>query len=83
MIANIINLFFITYTIMLFAKIIGSWLPSLSHTPVMRFVNHYTEPFLSLFRKLIPPIGGILDLSPLLAFFSLKMLQTFLLSLFR
>ena len=82
MFLNIVNLFFITYTIMLFVKIIGSWFPRLSDTLVMRFVNYYTNPYLNIFRKFIPPIGGALDLSPLLAFFTLKLLQSFFITIF-
>lgn len=68
---------------MLFVKVAGSWFPNFSSAPIMRFVNYYTEPYLKIFRKLIPPIGGVLDLSPLLAFFSLKLLQALLISFFR
>lgn len=82
MIANTINLLFITYTIMLFVRILGSWFPNLSHYKIMQFIHHYTEPYLKIFRKIIPSIGGI-DLSPILAFFVLKLLQSFLLSIFR
>ncbi|KPK33204.1 MAG: hypothetical protein AMS24_01800 [Chlamydiae bacterium SM23_39] len=83
MIANTINLFFITYTLMLFVRILGSWFPALSRYPIMHFVYHYTEPYLKIFRKILPPLGGVIDLSPLLAFFALKLLQSFLLSIFR
>ncbi len=41
----------------------------------MRFVSHYVDPYLNLFRRIIPPIGGVLDLSPLLAFFALTILE--------
>ena len=30
------------------------------------------DPYLNLFRGIIPPIGGTLDLSPILAFFALN-----------
>lgn len=83
MIANTINLLFITYTLMLFVRIIGSWFPAFSNHPIMHFIYHYTEPYFRIFRRIIPPIGGRLDISPLLAFFVLKLLQGFILSLFR
>lgn len=67
---------------MLFVRVIGSWFPDFSSSPIMNFVYQYTEPYLKIFRKLIPPIGGVLDLSPLLAFFSLKLIQSLLISLF-
>ena len=38
----------------------------------MRVVASCTDPYLNLFRRLIPPIGGALDLSPLLGFFGLR-----------
>jgi YggT family protein len=34
-----------------------------------------TDPFLNIFRGIIPPIGGALDISPILAFFGLQLLQ--------
>lgn len=83
MIANSINLLFITYTIMLFIRILSSWFPKFSNYKIFQFIYHYTEPYLKIFRKIIPPIGGVLDLSPILAFFALKLLQSFLLSIFR
>jgi len=83
MLVNIINLLFITYTIMLFVRIMGSWIPNLRQSKIIQFVYFYTEPYLKIFRKIIPPIGGVIDFSPLLGFFALKLLQSFLLNLFR
>lgn len=68
---------------MLFVKIVGSWFPHYSSISIIRFVNQFTEPYLKIFRKLIPPIGGVLDVSPLLAFFALKLVQSFILSIFK
>jgi YggT family protein len=45
----------------------------------MHFVAFYTDPYLNLFRRLIPPIGGVLDLSPILAFFGLEILENIIL----
>ncbi len=78
-----IHLVFLTYTLLLFVRVVGSWFPSFSRTSFMRFVAHYTDPYLNLFRKIIPPIGGVLDLSPLLGFFVLQILEQILLSLIR
>lgn len=38
-----------------------------------------TDPFLSVFRGIIPPLGGI-DLSPMLGFFLLNFLRGFLMN---
>lgn len=47
----------------------------------MRFVSHYTDPYLNIFRRFIPPIGGVLDLSPLIGFFVLTLLEKFIIML--
>jgi YggT family protein len=83
MIAYTIHLIFLTYTILLFVRVVGSWFPAVANHSFMRFVIHYTDPYLNLFRRIVPPIGGSLDLSPLLGFFVLQILEQFLLSLMR
>lgn len=79
MITQIVDLLFQIYLVMLFARIIGSWLPDLQQYRAMQFVNFYTDPYLNLFRKIIPPLGMI-DLSPILAFFFLQIFKQFILS---
>ena len=74
----VVHLLFSTYTILLFVRVVGSWFPSFARSKFMRFVAHYVDPYLNLFRRLIPPIGGVLDLSPLLAFFALRIAESLL-----
>lgn len=80
-IAHTIHLLFLCYTILLFIRVIGSWFPAWHHYTFMRFVAHYTDPYLNLFRKIIPPIGGVLDLSPLVAFLVLQLLEKIIVAL--
>lgn len=82
MIATLIHIVFLAYTILLFIRIVGSWFPAIAQHALMGVVMQYTDPYLNLFRKFIPPIGGALDLSPLLGFFVLQMLEKFLLRIF-
>ncbi|MGL4540575.1 MAG: YggT family protein [Candidatus Rhabdochlamydia sp.] len=82
LLANIIHWIFFIYTIMLTLRILGSWFPSFSYTKFMHFLRFYTDPYLNVFRNLIPPIGGRLDLSPIIAFFVLQLLENFFLRLF-
>ena len=77
--ANVVYWIFLIYTGFLLVRIIGSWFPSFADSQIMRFVAFYTDPYLNLFRKLIPPIGGTLDLSPILAFFGLQILERIIL----
>lgn len=72
-----IHYLFTAYTFFIMARIIGSWFPSFAGSQLMRFIAFYTDPYLNLFRKIIPPLG-MLDLSPILAFFALQILEGFI-----
>jgi YggT family protein len=82
MLLYLLNTLFTTYTFMLLARVLGSWFPSFANTRLMQFIGFYTDPYLNLFRKIIPPLG-MLDLSPMVAFFSLQIIQWVLFSLIR
>lgn len=79
--AQLIHLSFLTYTILLFVRVVSSWFPNWYKYSVIRFIAFYTDPYLNLFRRILPPLGGVLDLSPILAFFALRLLEMALLSL--
>jgi YggT family protein len=78
--AKVIHWIFLIYTILLILRILGSWVPRLAYHRAMQFVRFYTEPYLGLFRRLIPPIGGTLDLSPIIAFFALSIIERVVMS---
>ncbi|MGH9280565.1 MAG: YggT family protein [Acidimicrobiales bacterium] len=71
------------YLIILFARIILSWFPispGSGMSTVYGFLHTITEPVLAPLRRLIPPIGmgGMgLDLSPLIVFVVIIVLQGF------
>ena len=79
--AEWIHWIFFFYTGFLIVRIIGSWFPRFAGHKLMRFVAFYTDPYLNIFRRIIPPIGGMLDLSPLLAFFGLQFLEYLILKI--
>ena len=70
------------YSYVLLARAILSWIPNLdpSH-PAVRVLYDITEPVLEPIRRLIPPLGGMIDISMLVAFFALIMLERLLRSL--
>ena len=72
---EIVDKLFACYMIMLFARILGSWFPEFQQTRAFQFVRFYTDPYLNIFRSIIPPIGGMIDISPILAFFSLSFIE--------
>ena len=51
------------YTVVLIVRVLLSWFPNLDWgNPVLSAVSSITDPYLNVFRGLIPPLGG-LDLS--------------------
>ena len=77
---NFVWVFATVYTLVLFAYIITSWLRlpySIWLNRIQRFLYDVCEPYLRLFRRLLPATGAI-DLSPMLALISLGLIDRFL-----
>ena len=69
------------YLLVLFAHVIRSWVPRPPEPlqPVVRVVRALTEPVLAPLRRVVPPVqlgGAALDLSILIVFFALILLQS-------
>jgi len=79
---RLIALAFDVYTWLLIVRILMTWFPIDPYNPLVRFIARVTDPFLNLFRGLLPPMGG-LDLSPILAFFALRLLRTLVFTVLR
>jgi uncharacterized protein YggT (Ycf19 family) len=84
-VATYVNALFIVYIILIFARIILSYIPRIPYNRPLRavvgFVHETTDPYLNLFRRIIPPVGGggfALDLSPILAILVLFVVQAVL-----
>ena len=74
------NIFFIYY-ILLIVYILSSWVPVFRHSPVGELIGKVCEPYLKPFRKIIPPLGGMIDVSPIVALFALQFIKIGLFSL--
>ncbi len=63
------------YSLVLIIRVLLSWFPNLDWSnPVLSSVSSITDPYPNAFRGIIPAIGG-LDLSPILAFIVLNLLE--------
>ncbi|MFJ8066191.1 YggT family protein [Psychrobacillus sp. NPDC096426] len=60
------------YTYALIVYILMSWVPSIQQSTIGVFLGRICEPYLSIFRKIIPPLGMI-DISPIVAIFTLQL----------
>ncbi|CRM03940.1 MULTISPECIES: YggT family protein [Pseudomonas] len=73
-IIGVTALFLKIFFFALIISVILSWVAPGSHNPGAELVNQICEPALAPFRKLLPNLGG-LDISPILAFMVLKLLD--------
>ena len=76
MISRLVNELFYFYFILLILRIFLTWIPNIDwENQPYKGISAITDPFLNIFRGIIPPIGGALDISPILAFIVLQILQ--------
>ncbi|CCO08764.1 YggT family protein [Desulforamulus hydrothermalis] len=81
-ITSFLHVAFWVYEMMLLIRILLSWIPHNPYNPITRFLYETTDPYLNIFRRFIPPIGMI-DISPIIAFLVLRMIQQFIFGLVR
>jgi len=62
------------YMLVVFIWVMSSWFPQFRQNPIIELTGRISEPFLSIFRRIIPPIGGMLDISPILAIVILNLI---------
>jgi uncharacterized protein YggT (Ycf19 family) len=77
---NFVQVFATVYTLIIFAYILTSWV-RLPYSPwlnrIQRFLHDVSEPYLRLFRRVLPSMGP-LDLSPWIAVIVLWLLEAVL-----
>uniref|UniRef100_A0A6T7YFB6 YGGT family protein n=1 Tax=Pyramimonas obovata TaxID=1411642 RepID=A0A6T7YFB6_9CHLO len=64
------------YNTLIICRLVLTWFPSPPQA-IVEPLSTLCDPYLNLFRGLIPPIGGTLDLSPILAFILLNTLTRY------
>ena len=69
-----INLVCQIYFWLIFARCLLSWFPVDRNKQPIAFLCYLTDGYLNLFRKIIPPFGGI-DFSPIAACFALYIIN--------
>jgi YggT family protein len=81
-VADYVSAIFIVYIILIFARVLMSWIPRIPSSatlrPVLDFITDTTDPYLNLFRRILPPVGAggmAIDLSPMIGIIVLFILQ--------
>ncbi len=73
--AGLFNTILTIYFWAVIGAVIISWIAPSSYHPAPQLILQLTEPLFALARKIIPPIGG-LDLSPILIFLAIQIIQS-------
>ena len=77
----IINLVFGVYEFLIFIRVLLSWVNINPNHPLVRILYSLTDPLLKPIQRLIPPIGGTIDISPAVALILLYIVQRVLIGL--
>ena len=81
LLATTLSTFLQIYLVLMIFRVLLSWFPNINwYDPPFSILSQLTDPYLNLFRSIIPPLGGI-DFSPLIAFFVLQSGSEFLINL--
>jgi YggT family protein len=89
-VADYVNTLVLVYLVLIFIRILMSWIPRMPYNrylaAFLKFVSDVTDPYLNLFRRILPPVrmgGAGLDLSPIVATFVLIIVSTLVVSAIR
>jgi YggT family protein len=70
-VADYLQTLLYVYMVLIFVRILLTWIPRIPYNRVLNavigFINDVTDPYLNLFRRVLPPVRigpGALDLSP-------------------
>ena len=72
-----------TYSLVIFVYVMMSWIPSNSGIigDLRSELGKICDPYLDLFRRFIPPIGGMIDISQIVALLVLQFGVRFIVAL--
>lgn len=69
------------YLYLMIFRVLLTWFPNIDWSSApFSILSQLTDPYLNLFRSIIPPLGGM-DFSPIIAFFVLQFGSQFLIGL--
>ena len=76
LITNTIVLLVNAYTMLIIVYALMSWLPNTTTGlvgQIYRALGTLCDPYLDLFKRFIPPIGGMIDVTPIIALLVLQL----------
>ena len=89
-VADYVYTLVLVYFVLILIRIVMTWVPRLPYNrplnAVLTFVSDVTDPYLRLFRRILPPVRmgpAALDLSPIIATFVLLIVGSLVAGLIR
>ncbi len=79
-IAGILNLLFTVMTLAVIGRALLSWIDPTMQNPISKLLVDLTEPLIGPIRRVVPPLGGTIDLSPIIALVLLQVVERVVLS---
>jgi len=87
-VAAYVSALFLVYIILVLLNVLISWVPRMPYSRGLRatldFIKETTDPYLNLFRRFLPSIGGggfALDLSPMIGVIALFIVRAIVVGL--
>jgi len=65
-VAGVVDLLLNVYMYLIIGRAIISWVNPDPYNPIVNFLYTATEPVMRIARRIIPPIGGTIDISPII-----------------
>jgi YggT family protein len=79
-IITIVSLAFQIYEFLILIRVLLSWVRIDPYHPAIRILYQITDPVLEPLRRVIPPIGGTIDISPVVALIILEIVHRIVIS---
>ncbi len=76
-VATFIEILCEVLTIAIFIRAIMSWFPSSPDNRFVIILYQVTDPIMNPLRRLIPPIGGTIDITPIIAIVLLQVIAAY------
>lgn len=72
------------YCVIILIYVLMSWIPSSSKTiiAIKNALGTLVDPYLNLFRKLVPPIGGMVDITPIIGLLVIQLITRLIIWLY-
>ena len=78
---GLVSFVFRAYSILILIRVLLTWVSISPYHPAVRILHQITDPVILPLRRLIPPIGGTVDVSPIAALIILQIVHSILISL--